>query len=146
MVIEKQIQMKTPNNSRREFLQKFLSAGLVLTAGTAVLSSCNPESPKEGQVAKDAAPKATPDTATSASAAKGAEDFKCGDYSNVSPEELAKRKKLGYEEHASDPERECVKCNLFIPKGEEKTCGGCILFKGPVNKDGSCTYWAEQVS
>lgn len=146
MVIEKQIQMKTQNNSRRAFLQKFLSAGLVIAAGGAALTSCNSESPKEGQAAKDAALKATPDTAKSASAGSGADDFKCGDYSNVSKEELAKRKKLGYEEKSSDPERECIKCNLFIPKGDEKTCGGCILFKGPVNKDGSCTYWVEQVS
>ncbi|WP_316812688.1 hypothetical protein [Pedobacter heparinus] len=138
--------MKTQNNSRRAFLQKFLSAGLAIAAGSAGLASCNSESPKEGQAAKDATPKVGADTSASASTGSAPEDFKCGDYSNVSKEELAKRKKLGYEEHSSDPERECVKCNLFIPKGEEKTCGGCILFKGPVNKDGSCTYWVEQVS
>jgi hypothetical protein len=139
--------MKIQNNSRRQFLQRFLSAGLVVVAGGAVLASCNSESPKEGQAAAtDAAPNANPDTAKSASAGSAADDFKCGDYSKVSPEELAKRKKLGYEEQSSNPDKECVKCNLFIPKGEEKTCGGCILFKGPVNKEGSCTYWAEQVS
>lgn len=137
--------MKTQNNSRRLFLQKFLSAGLVVVAGGAMLSSCNSDSPKEGEAAKDAAAKSGSDTTKSASAGNGADDFKCGDYSNVSPEELAKRKKLGYVDKSPDTERECVKCNLFIPKGAEKTCGGCILFKGSVNKEGSCTYWAEQV-
>ncbi|ACU02583.1 MULTISPECIES: high-potential iron-sulfur protein [Pedobacter] len=138
--------MKIQNNSRRAFLQKFLSAGLVVVAGGAVLSSCNGDSPKESGTVTGETPKAGADTAKSASAGSGADDFKCGDYSNVSPEELAKRKKLGYVEKSPDPERECQKCNLFIPKGAEKTCGGCILFKGPVNKEGSCTYWAEQVS
>lgn len=138
--------MKTQDHSRRLFLQKFLSAGLVVVAGGAALSSCNSETPKESTTSADNAPKAAaPDTAGKA-ASGGTDDFKCGDYSGVSKEELAKRKKLGYEEKASDPERECVKCNLFIPKGAEKDCGGCILFKGPVNKGGSCTYWVEQVS
>lgn len=26
----------------------------------------------------------------------------------------------GYEKKASNPEKECVKCNLFIPRGEQK--------------------------
>ncbi len=145
IVIEKPIKMKTQNNSRRAFLQKFLSAGLVITAG-AVITSCNSGTQKEGQTAKDATPKVDPEASKSASTGTDDKDFKCDDFSNVSKEELDKRKKLGYEEHSSDPERECIKCNLFIPKGKEKACGGCILFKGPVNNAGTCTYWAEQVT
>ncbi|MNL19958.1 hypothetical protein D3C87_1411860 [compost metagenome] len=137
--------MKTQDHSRRLFLQKFLSAGIVVVAGGAVLGSCNSEAPKQSTTAAGDAAKTPADTAKTASAGSG-DDFKCDDFTGVSKEELAKRKKLGYEEKSSDPERECVKCNLFIPKGAEKDCGGCILFKGPVNKVGSCTYWVEQVS
>lgn len=103
-------------HSRRQFLRKLGSAGLLLFA------ACN-GSRKEKE-----------------------ENFNCDDFSQVSADELDKRKKLGYEENASDPEKECVKCNLFMPKGEKKDCGGCILFKGTVRKTGSCTYWAEQVN
>lgn len=138
--------MKTQDHSRRLFLQKILSAGLLVVAGGAALSSCNADGSKESSLATNAGAKAGADTSATASSSGKADDFKCGDYSAVSKEELAKRKKLGYEDKASDPERECVGCNLFIPKGEEKECGGCILFKGPVNKGGSCTYWVEQVS
>jgi hypothetical protein len=131
--------MKTQDNSRRLFLQKFLSTGLAVFAGGALLASCNSETKEQAKQVQDTTSKA-------ASGSTSTDEFICGDYSKVSKEELAKRKKLGYEENSSDPERECKKCNLFIPKGEEKTCGGCILFKGPVNKEGSCTYWVEQVS
>lgn len=136
--------MEIQKNTRRAFLQKFLSAGLVVVGGGAALSSCNSENKGSTSAAKDAAPAAKADPAAPTQSV--ADEFKCGDYSNISKDELAKRKKLGYEEHTSDPERPCIKCNLFIPKGEDKACGGCILFKGPVNNDGSCTYWVEQVS
>lgn len=136
--------MEIQKNTRRDFLQKFLSAGLVVVGAGAALSSCGSDGNKGTQAAKEATPAAQPDTAAAPSGAT--EEFKCDDFSNVSQDELAKRKKLGYEEHTSDSERPCIKCNLFIPKGEGKACGGCILFKGPVNNDGSCTYWVEQVS
>lgn len=131
--------MKTQDNSRRLFLQKFLSTGLAVFAGGALFTSCNSETKEQAKQVQDTASKAASETTST-------DEFICGDYSKVSKEELAKRKKLGYEEKSSDPERECQKCNLFIPKGEEKECGGCILFKGPVSKEGSCTYWVEQVS
>jgi len=137
--------MKTQDHSRRLFLQKFLSAGLVVVAGGVALGSCNSEAPKQSTTATSDVPESGTDTSKTTSSG-GPDEFKCGDYTGISKEELAKRKKLGYEEKSSDPERECVKCNLFIPKGAEKECGGCILFKGPVNKGGSCTYWVEQVS
>lgn len=109
-------------HSRRLFLRKLGTAGLLFFTGGALLAACNNKSSTKE------------------------EEFNCDDFSKVSADELDKRKKLGYEEKASDPEKECVKCNLFIPKGEKKDCGGCILFKGPVRKTGSCTYWAEQVN
>jgi hypothetical protein len=133
--------MEKQDYSRRLFIHKFLSvAGLATVAGGTLLIGCNSETKKDAKSTADSAAKPP------APAASANEEMTCGDYSNVSKEELDKRKKLGYEEIASDPERHCIDCNLFIPKGEGKECGGCILFKGPVNNEGSCTYWAEQVS
>lgn len=132
--------LTSEDKSRRLFIQNIFSAGLMVFGGGIFVAGCNSETKKEIKVPQDTAAtaKATPGSSS--------EEMICGDYSNVSKEELDKRKKLGYEEKSSDPERECIKCNLFIPKGKDKECGGCILFKGPVNNVGSCTYWAEQVS
>lgn len=132
--------MKKQDYSRRLFIRRFVSAGMVTAAGGTLFIGCSSETKKDIKDVPDSVAKASelPEPSN--------DDFICGDYSNVSTEELAKRKKLGYEEKASDPERECIACNLFIPKGEGKGCGGCILFKGPVNNEGSCTYWAEQIS
>ena len=124
--------------SRRLFIRRLFSAGLITVSGS-ILLACSGDSDKKSSKAPDTAAK------SSAGAAEDSKELKCGDYSNVSADEMAKRKKLGYEEITSDPERPCKTCNLFIPK-EGKECGGCILFKGPVNNEGSCTYWVEQVS
>jgi len=111
-----------------------------LLAGGVFVASCNsnPQEKKAGSQANDA--ELNPEHS------KESTELICGDYSNVSKEELDKRKKLGYADKSPDPERECVECNLYIPNGQEKKCGGCILFQGPVNAEGTCTYWAEQVS
>ncbi len=69
----------------------------------------------------------------------------CDDLSKVTQEELKKRENFGYEEVTSLPDKRCDNCNLFIPAQNERKCGGCILFKGPVFEDSYCTYWAPQV-
>lgn len=130
---------KSEHASRRLFIRDIFSAGLMVFGGGVFIAGCNSETKKEAKLPKDSS------AAIKASPGPSSEEMVCGDYSNVSKEELDKRKKLGYEEKASDPEKPCKTCNLFIPK-KGKDCGGCILFKGPVNNTGSCTYWAEQVT
>ncbi len=79
------------------------------------------------------------------SAEKSSDDYQlksCQDYSQVSESELAKRKQFAYETQASDPLKTCKDCKLFLPAMPNETCGGCSLFKGPVEVLGSCTYWA----
>jgi len=66
----------------------------------------------------------------------------CQDYSQVSESELAKRKQFAYQTQASDPLKTCEACKLFLPAMPKEACGGCALFKGPVESLGSCTYWA----
>lgn len=66
----------------------------------------------------------------------------CDDFSDVSEAELEKRNKLAYVKQAPEAGRECNKCKLYLPPKTGEKCGGCILFKGPVDSNGSCTYWA----
>lgn len=66
----------------------------------------------------------------------------CKDLSSTPPEELKKRENLGYTETSPMPDKNCKSCNLFIPVSETKPCAGCLLFKGPVEENAYCTYWA----
>ncbi|WP_028664370.1 high-potential iron-sulfur protein [Runella zeae] len=68
----------------------------------------------------------------------------CKDLSGVSDNDLKTRKKLGYVEVSPQAESQCSNCNLWLPPKEQKTCGGCMLFKGPVEATGYCTYWVPQ--
>jgi hypothetical protein len=66
----------------------------------------------------------------------------CEDYSGVSEGELEKRKKFAYAKPATDPAKQCTNCKLFLPPKQGEKCGACSLFKGPVDANASCTYWA----
>jgi hypothetical protein len=66
----------------------------------------------------------------------------CSDLSGVSKEEQEKRKKLGYVEVTPIAENKCSVCKLYLPPAKAGECGGCSLFKGPVEADGYCTYFA----
>lgn len=68
----------------------------------------------------------------------------CDDLSKVQEVELKKRRSLGYTETSPISENLCSNCNLYIPPKDNQTCGGCILFKGPVLESAYCTYWAAQ--
>jgi hypothetical protein len=69
----------------------------------------------------------------------------CADYSDVSEEEVKKRKTFGYVEKAPTESKHCGNCNLWLPPVEGDKCGRCQLFKGPVPAEAYCTYWAPQV-
>lgn len=66
----------------------------------------------------------------------------CSDLTGVSPEEIEKRKKLGYVEKSPIADSTCGSCKLYLPPGEGESCGSCSLFKGPVEEGGYCTYFA----
>ncbi|MEK6479002.1 high-potential iron-sulfur protein [Catalinimonas sp. 4WD22] len=68
----------------------------------------------------------------------------CQELSEVSEEEIQKRENLGYVNESPIEENQCNNCNLYLPPGDKK-CGGCMLFKGPVEAEGYCTYWAPVV-
>ena len=84
---------------------------------------------------------------TSRAASKNTnENNPCDDLTGVSPEEIEKRKKLAYVNKSPIPDNRCNNCVLSLPPAKGKTCGGCLLFKGPVRAEGHCAYWAPIVN
>ncbi len=115
---------KASGKSRRHFFVK----GIGLVAGAWILDSCG-----GGEKTEQDAAGSTP-VVTS-----------CDDLSNVSKEDIAARQKLGYVKESPIADNQCQNCNLYLPPKNGQTCGGCMLFKGPVFPTSYCTYWAPKV-
>jgi hypothetical protein len=69
----------------------------------------------------------------------------CDDLTDVSAEEIEKRKKFGYVTKSVVPGSFCGNCALFLLSKTENGCGGCVLFKGPVQTEGHCIQYAQKV-
>lgn len=117
--------MDKQHYNRRLFLQQTFSSGMLWLAGGLLLTACG--GGKKEKAAEE-------------------EPASCQDYSKLTEEDLSARKKLGYTDASADPEKFCKLCNLYKPPKEGAKCGGCLLFKGPVEAEGSCTYWAPQTA
>lgn len=129
--------MKTTNvNSRRKFLkQGFRYISMVAVGGT-VLAACNGgDTPKEQK----------PDVSTSEKppVQKAVSADPC-DIASLTEQDIKNRKALGYVEHTPIPEKTCDGCKLFVPANDTVKCGTCSLFKGPIEIEGYCTYWADK--
>lgn len=141
--------MKDNIYSRRQFISKYLSAGTMFFGGAFMFISMKAAAKNKGlkhgspdqQVPKNASKgKAKPKVPAKAKQADAPDP--CDDYTGVSAEDLAKRKKLAYVNKSPIPDSHCGNCALHLPPADGKTCGGCMLFKGPVRTTGYCTYWA----
>lgn len=69
----------------------------------------------------------------------------CDDLSGVSEPELKKRRALSYVTESTVPGSHCSNCALYIPPKEGETCGGCLLFDGPVYAGGYCSQYQPKV-
>ena len=111
-------------NTRRDFIRNAIGMSGLLLGGSFFISRCgNPKQP-----AKDAGESKKP--------------VSCSDLSGVSPEEIEKRKRLGYVDETPISDSNCGNCKLYLPPGKGESCGSCSLFKGPVEVNGYCTYYA----
>lgn len=119
--------MENKQYSRRKFMYDCFSSASFLFGTVIIFNSCNSKKPatEEKKKTKSKAP--------------------CEDLSDVSAEEIAKREKFGYLKQSTDPERNCNNCSLYLPPVAGKDCGGCLLFKGPVNPAGYCIQYAAKV-
>jgi hypothetical protein len=121
--------------SRKDFLMKCFGLAGVFIGGSALLSSCN-----SGTDAKpaDAAGGETPKSMLGGEPPATTTGGACGDLSGVAPEELKKREAVQYANVSADPAKHCKLCQLYTVPAAGQTCGGCTLFKGPVEPEGSC--------
>lgn len=61
----------------------------------------------------------------------------------VDPAAVQMRRNLQYMEKSNQPGKKCSTCAQF-EAGKYKECGGCKLFAGAVNPEGSCLSWAAK--
>ncbi len=123
--------------SRKDFLRQCFTAAGVLIGGSALISSCN-----SGNEAKPAEGAEPPKSMVDQPAAAA----DCNDLSAVAPEEIKKREAVQYVKVSADPAKHCKDCQLFIQPQAGESCGGCTLFKGPVELEGSCISFAPKAS
>lgn len=112
-------------NTRRHFIKNAIGMSGLLLGGAFLFPHCgNGEKPAKEKTGESHKPTS------------------CRDMTGVSKEEIEKRKKLGYVEETPIADSNCGNCKLYLPPGEGETCGSCSLFKGPVEENGYCTYYA----
>jgi hypothetical protein len=70
--------------------------------------------------------------------------LRCDDTTGVAPVDNATRKALEYVEVTPDPQKTCASCAQYVVPSIDGTCGGCKMFKGPVNPKGYCKSWVVQ--
>lgn len=66
------------------------------------------------------------------------------DITALTEQDIKHRNALGYAEETPILDQTCDNCKLYIPENDNKKCGTCTLFKGPVAIGGYCTYWADK--
>lgn len=115
-------------NSRRKFLKRsFLVFSSAIGAGF-LMGGCSSNSASSENRSSD--PKTPP-------APQNTQDS-----SAMTKEDIDKRRMLGYVDKTPIAENHCSNCALYMLPKEGSKSGGCQLFKGPVNANGYCTYWA----
>ena len=120
--------MRSPTINRRTFASKLLDAIAALVWSGIMLIGCS-RTKTEADAGLQPSASADP----------------CSDLSGVSDNDLDLRKKFAYVKESPVADNQCNNCNLYLPPKPEASCGGCMLFKGPVYSSGYCTYWAPKV-
>jgi hypothetical protein len=80
-------------------------------------------------------------TGTNAAASAAAAD-PCADLSGLTANEIALRDTFGYVPRSDDPEVHCSVCEFWEAPTAGAACGGCQLFAGPVEPEGSCNSFS----
>ncbi len=118
---------ETEGYSRRKFIGKGVARAITFFGGVIAIQACGNNT--------EAVEKKKPGDGKSGS---------CDDLSDVSAEELDKRKAMGYVSKSQVPGSSCGSCGLFIPSPNDVHCGKCMLFKGPVHAEGYCVQYAAK--
>lgn len=124
-------------DSRRVFCKRMLSAAFFL-AGGFVVAGCGGGSGSKKQE--------TADSTAGTDDAMARFGGNCDDFSMLTEDDYKVREQLGYQKVSPTEETQCQQCNLWLPPRPDESCGGCTLFKGPIEPQGTCTYWAPRQS
>ncbi len=121
--------MSEKDYSRRQFINQCAGQCTALLGMTFLLNSCGSNNKSKPEAVEE-------------NAGKPADP--CNDLTGISAEELDKRKRMAYVDKSEVPGSSCESCGLYIPWQDQTTCGGCLLFKGPVHAEGHCTQWVAK--
>jgi hypothetical protein len=121
--------MKSKECSRRRFINQCTGHSAALLGAILLLNSCGGNNKDKPAGEEENSSKPTDP---------------CNDFTGVSAEELDKRKRMAYIDKSEVPGSSCENCGLYIPWENQTTCGGCLLFKGPVHAEGHCTQWVAK--
>lgn len=133
--------------TRRDFFQYAGLLGFAALGGSTLFSSCSGKKQEQSQEMQsspkqEAAPADTGSGMQEDSTMAASDP--CNDLSGVPEQDIKTRKSLDYVGKSPYPDKHCSNCALFIAPQEGQTCGGCQLFKGPINPDGHCKSWVEK--
>lgn len=117
--------------NRKDFLKTFAFTAI---SGSVFLAACGGSDNKTQNQSTESTeqPKAEEQTTAQAD---------CNDLSGVSEADLKQRESLGYVAASTEPGKNCLNCRFYQPGSQPNGCGGCQLFKGPVNEQGYCKSW-----
>ncbi|TVQ16113.1 MAG: hypothetical protein EA364_00625 [Balneolaceae bacterium] len=116
--------------TRKSFLRNISVLGATAFGASTLITACG---------GGDSETQPTPDTVTQPAADP------CGDTTGLSESDLNMRRNLQYVHETHIPEQRCDNCQLWIEPDNGK-CGGCALFRGPVNPNGWCNSWVVMQS
>ncbi len=112
--------------SRRSFLTRLFTIGTIGVGVAGTLSACGGGDAEPSGEAADVP----------------SEVVACENYEGLTEQELAVRQTLNYVPDSPNANQVCSNCRFYVAPAAGETCGGCQLFKGPVNPGGYCTSWA----
>ncbi|MFN2370383.1 MAG: hypothetical protein ABR506_04425 [Candidatus Krumholzibacteriia bacterium] len=118
---------------RRLFLQR---AALTGAGAVLLLAGCGGGDKPAAEATGQAGP-----AANAGAAAPGPRS--CDDLTGLTPSQIQVRESFEYVEQAEDPALACRLCEFWKAPAAGTFCGGCTLFAGPVNPEGSCNSFSE---
>ncbi len=68
----------------------------------------------------------------------------CNDETGLTPDEVAVRKSLEYQDHTPFPDKSCAECAQFVAPASPDQCGACKVMKGPVHPRGYCKVFVKK--
>jgi hypothetical protein len=120
---------------RKDFLKSMAFGAL---SSSVLLAACGGgNTPQQTTTTPEATPEAAPAAAPEASTSNA----NCNDLTGLTEADITQRNSLGYVEKTEDPAKNCGNCRFYQPGTQANGCGGCQLFKGPVNEGGNCKSW-----